>query len=163
MATPKKRPEDLLKRGRKRLFSSPEAMEAKAEEYFAYCANRTKEIYVEKLGDHIVISDPETPGIAGLCYFLGFEDRHGLAEYASLYPEFSATCRKIRLRVESKVENRLNEAKNPVGAIFNLKNNFAWKDKQEVDQNVSGGFCIVEKPWPTITQQIKPAADKPDK
>ena len=34
------------------------------------------------------------------------------------------------------------ETRNEKGAMFNLKNNFGWKDKSEVDQNVKGNLII---------------------
>ena len=38
--------------------------------------------------------------------------------------------------------------KNPTGAIFNLKNNYAWKDKTEVDSKHTGNLNIIEKTYP---------------
>jgi hypothetical protein len=51
--------------------------------------------------------------------------------------EFSDTIKKI----ESELENRLYKYAllnkiNPTMAIFGLKNNYGWKDRTEIDQNI---------------------------
>ena len=69
-----------------------------------------------------------SPTIAGLAYALDLS-RQGLLEYQGK-PEFSDTIKKAKQRVEIALEQRLY-ASSPVGTIFNLKNNFGWKDKTE--------------------------------
>ena len=58
--------------------------------------------------------------------------------------EFSDTVRAAKSRVESYTVQRLF-MNNPTGSIFNLKNNFNWKDKQEIehsgDMSNNGGVC----------------------
>jgi len=44
--------------------------------------------------------------------------------------EFSSTVKKAKQRIEKHLEGRLDGG-NVIGTIFNLKNNFAWKDKVE--------------------------------
>lgn len=51
--------------------------------------------------------------------------------------DYSETIKQIRNIVENDVEEWILTSKyNPTAWIFNLKNNFGWKDKTEVDQNV---------------------------
>lgn len=78
----------------------------------------------------------------GLALHMGFSDRNSLHDYGKK-PEFSTPIKKALTRVEQAYEERLH-GNSPTGAIFALKN-FSWKDKQEVDQNVSGGLDITVK------------------
>lgn len=105
--------------GRPRLHPDADALAAKVDEYFAQCV--------------------KSPTIAGLCYFLGFEDRHALAEYEGYGQEFSATVKRARLRIEEDRSQKLIERETfTPGLIFDLKNNHGWKDKTEADLNLGG-------------------------
>ena len=68
--------------------------------------------------------------MSGLALALGV-DRKTLLTY-SKKDEFLPTIKEAKERVHQDVETRLME-KNATGAIFNLKNNFDWKDKSEVE------------------------------
>ncbi len=120
--TAKKNPEDKLKAGRKRLFASPDAMQKEIDAYF----------YDEE--------NKHTPTMSGLAYHLGFDDRHGLSKYAD-YPEFSTTIKKARSRVEMALEKHLFGGQ-VAGVIFNLKNNFDWKDRTEQEVEHSGNVTF---------------------
>lgn len=101
--------------GRPPLFDDPEKMQERIDEYFE-------------------ADGRERPTVSGLCYFLGFEDRHAIAEYAKK-PEFSATIKRAKARIENALEDALYNGA-VAGVIFNLKNNFGWKDKSEVELGV---------------------------
>lgn len=76
--------------------------------------------------------DKRPPSIAGLCVFLGFNDRHALAEYEGYGDDFSATVKNARLRIEEdRSERLLSKDTFTPGVIFDLKNNHGWKDKTE--------------------------------
>lgn len=123
MATPRKRPEDKLKTGRPRKFTEPEIMQKKIDAYFAEC------------DDH---GEPYT--IPGLAYALGFVDRQAVSHYET-YPEFSPTIKRARLRIERQRNSGLVLGTgSAAGHIFDLKNNFGWKDKQEVEH--SGNLTV---------------------
>ncbi len=100
--------------GRPRLFDSPEEMQEKIDDYF----QELKELN-------------RAPTITGLNYFLGFDSRHGLSQYAK-YDGFSNTVKRARMRVEEYLEEGLLEG-TATGKIFNLKNNFGWKDHSSVE------------------------------
>ena len=70
------------------------------------------------------------PTMAGLALSLDV-DRRTIVNY-SHNEEYFPTIRKARAKIESFIETRLY-GNNVTGCIFNLKNNFDWKDKQEVE------------------------------
>lgn len=98
--------------GRPLLYDDPLVLEAKIDQYF---------------------DQPElkVPTIAGLCYFLGFEDRGALAEYEKR-DDFSRTVKKARLRIEGDRAERLITGPNTAGVIFDLTNNHGWKNPQHM-------------------------------
>jgi len=77
-----------------------------------------------------VTGDPYT--ITGLALALD-TTRKSLTDYEHR-PEFSATIKKAKTRVENYAEKRLFTGQ-PTGPIFALKN-FDWSDKQ--DMNIGG-------------------------
>lgn len=106
--------------GRKPKYSAAKEMQAKIDDYFSVCELKEK-----------------PPTISGLALALNMS-RQGLCEYAGKN-EFSDTIKKAKQMVEVHLEERLHESA-PTGAIFNLKNNFGWKDKTE--QEVSGRVAV---------------------
>jgi len=68
------------------------------------------------------------PTVCGLALALGMA-RMTLLEYAKK-GEFSDTVMKYKTMVEEALEQRL-DGTSPTGAIFNLKNNFSWRDTSE--------------------------------
>ena len=92
------------------IFESPEEMEDAIETYF-----EAKDVYT----------------VSGLAYHLGMT-----TETLRAYGEkdkFSATVKRAKQRLEMYLEEKLF-GNNVTGVIFNLKNNFGWKDKQEIEQ-----------------------------
>jgi hypothetical protein len=110
--------------GRPAMFNSVEEMEDGITAYF-------KSLEYEFEG--MVNSKPAT--LAGLAYSLGFSDRASLYDYKGK-PEFTHTIKRARLYIESMYEEGL-QSKNSTGCIFALKN-LGWKDKQEIDNKLSG-------------------------
>lgn len=101
--------------GRPPLYDDPLLMEAKIDQYFEQIAASEK-----------------PPTIAGLCLFLGFDDRGALAEYEKR-EAFSRTVKKARLQIESDRSERLIKAGTPTaGIIFDLVNNHRWKNPQHM-------------------------------
>ena len=100
--------------GRPRIYQTPEDMQPLIDDYF----EKTK-IWT----------------IPGICYHLGFDHRHALADYAEQYPEFSATINRARLKIELQRNERLvdGDTKNVNGMKFDLTNNFGWVEKTETD------------------------------
>lgn len=71
------------------------------------------------------------PTMAGLALHLDV-DRKTITNYSNK-EEYFPTIRKARSRIEAHIEKKLY-GNNVTGLIFNLKNNFDWKDKTEVEQ-----------------------------
>lgn len=102
------------KAGRPRAFKSVEEVKEKIEAYFNYCEEKDK---------------PYT--MSGLAYYLEI-DRRTLLNY-SKDENYFPLIKKARDRVQMQLEeNALSNKANPTFTIFNLKNNFDWKDKMEV-------------------------------
>jgi hypothetical protein len=81
-----------------------------------------------------------TQTITGLVLALGFSDRQSLYDYQEK-DEFTCIIKAARTRVEHSYEISLR-GQNVTGAIFALKN-MGWKDKAEVDQNITGNMGFV--------------------
>jgi len=107
--------------GRPPKYTTVEQLEKLIEHYFA------NEAFIGE-GDNRQF----VPTMAGLAYALDLS-RQGLLEYSNK-DQFSDAIKDARLRIEISLEQRL--AGNAVtGTIFNLKNNFAWKDKTETEHS----------------------------
>ena len=107
--------------GRPRLYESVEEMQEVIDDYFDNHA------YID-MGDAKIFA----PTVEGLAYHLGMT-RETLNQYKGK-PEFSDAIKRARQRIGIALEQRLY-GNNVTGIIFNLKNNFGWKDKTEQDIN----------------------------
>ena len=84
----------------------------------------------------------EIPTITGLCVFLGIT-RETLMNYEKR-EDFFGTIKIAKLIIENYAENELFKDKGHVGVIFNLKNNFGWKDKQEISHEGEMSVAIID-------------------
>lgn len=126
--------------GRPPLYTTVDELETVVDEYFDVCDNRIQHVYDKKSGSVIEIINPEPYTMSGLAYAIGM-DRRTLLEYGKK-EQFSLTIKRAREKVHLDVERRLMEG-NSTGAIFNLKNNFDWKDKTEQDITSKGESITV--------------------
>jgi len=81
------------------------------------------------------------PTISGLCIKLGI-DRSTWQNYADEEenPKHAAVCADVRLRIEAYLEEQLlTREKSLQGIIFNLQNNYGWKERHEHAQTVEIG------------------------
>lgn len=113
--------------GRPSLFQNDKELSDKVQQYF-----------------NGITDDEKTPTITGLALFLGFESRQSFYDYEK-NGEFSYTIKRARLSIEQSYEEALL-SKNSTGAIFALKN-FGWKDKTEVDTNLTLKGSISPNKW----------------
>jgi len=112
--------------GRPLKYKSVEEMQRMIDAYFAECDEK---------------GEPYT--ITGLALALG-TTRETLLDYenAESRRAFSDTVKKAKMRCQHYAEKRLFDAKNPVGIIFNLKNNYGWRDRQDVELTGKDGGPI---------------------
>ena len=129
--------------GRPRAFKSVEEVEEKINAYFNYCEEKEK---------------PYT--MSGLAYYLGIS-RQTLVNYSN-QDQFFDTIKKARDRVQMQLEeNALSNKANPTFTIFNLKNNFDWKDKIEhsssevenINKNISNIADLLNNPKPNRSDE----------
>jgi len=119
------------KPGRPPKFSDLDALKMAIDSYFAAQSKANK---------------PYT--ITGLALALG-TSRETLLDYEKTYAdrtdienakEYSDAIKEAKMRCHEWVEDYLFTGKNQVGAIFNLKNNYGWRDKSELEH--SGGLQV---------------------
>ena len=129
--------------GRPRAFKSVEEVEEKINAYFNYCEEKEK---------------PYT--MSGLAYYLEVS-RQTLVNY-SYEDEYFDTIKKARDKVQMQLEeNALSNKANPTFTIFNLKNNFDWKDKIEhsssevenINKNISNIANLLNNPKPNRSEE----------
>lgn len=124
--------------GRPKIWDDPEQLEALINDYFARPDKEITEpwktawdIEYTAKGEYLVFR----PTVSGLAIALGV-DRKTLNNYAQ-DPNFFPTIKKAKNIIENVIEKKLYGTA-VTGLIFNLKNNFDWKDKTEQDIT-SGG------------------------
>lgn len=98
---------------RPKLYTNKEQVQQIIDEYFKLCDEKDK---------------PYT--MSGLAYALNMS-RQSLINY-SKDEEFFDTIKKAREKVEIMLEESLYRLGNNSGIIFNLKNNYGWRDNIEV-------------------------------
>lgn len=127
--------------GRPPKFHTVEELEAAIADYFETDA------YVGE-GDSRVFA----PTISGLAYHLDMSTE-SLRRYEN-GDKFSATIKRAKQKVEIALEQKLH-GQNVTGTIFNLKNNFGWKDKIEQEHSgPNGGPIETKTEW--VIQPVKP-------
>lgn len=105
--------------GRPKKYKNKEELQKKIDEYFSFCDEKEK---------------PYT--ICGLALAIDL-DRKSLLNYSE-DEEFFRTIKKAKQKCEAYAEEQLYLGKNTAGVIFNMKNNYNWKDKTEQELTVEG-------------------------
>ena len=132
----------MAKVGRPKIFKSVEEVEEKINAYFKYCEDKDK---------------PYT--MSGLAYYLDV-DRRTIVNYTK-EEEFFPVIKKARDRVQMQLEeNALLNKGNPTFTIFNLKNNFDWKDKietnaenfEQINKSLHNIANLINNPQPVRTE-----------
>ena len=133
--------------GRPLRYKTPEALEEAIQEYFNKCKpeyvlDEEGKVMLSAKGTPVVKYNP--PTVTGLALALGFNSRQALINYEGYGEQFHDTIKKAKLFIENYIEKgALVGDLHPVFSIFNLKNNYGWKEKQEIehsgDMNVNIG------------------------
>ena len=124
-----------------RQWQSVEAMSEAIENYFAKCDARTVPMVVGKA--LVRVPKPEPYIVQKLAVFLDLTTK-GLIGYEQR-EEFGATIKRAKARIEAnKVLHMLDGDGYGPGYIFDLKNNYGWKDKQDLEINVLNSPAWIE-------------------
>lgn len=118
--------------GRPVKYNNPDDMQALIYLYFVDCKKNREAERDGKPEPSEAITEDLHPNVTGLALALDM-DRSGLINYEDK-DEYFYTVKRAKSRIESYTVQRLF-MNNPTGSIFNLKNNFGWRDKTEVEQS----------------------------
>lgn len=141
--------------GRPLKFKTPEEMQKKIDAYFKACDPHMEEVteWVQarsKMGNllkddnglnylievtHKVMTEQKPYTITGLAMALD-TTRDLLVDYEEK-DQFSDTIKRAKMKCQNYAEQSLFST-TPTGPIFNLKNNYGWKDKTEQDVTHGG-------------------------
>ncbi|MEL6568188.1 MAG: terminase small subunit [Pseudomonadota bacterium] len=116
--------------GRPPLYEDPDLLEAKIDLYFDG------------------LSEEDVPSIAELAFELGFASRNALWEYEQK-SEFSDTIKRAKLRLEVDRTKRLLCGPNTAGVIFDLTNNYGWKNPHHMKHSGDEDGPPIEVTSPT--------------
>lgn len=129
--------------GRPKKYSNVDEMQVLIDEYFESCF--TDKPIEDKEGNVIGVERVQVRPytITGLAIALDL-DRDSLLNYQK-DSEFFGTISRAKLKCHNYAEELSMTSKNPNGVIFNLKNNYGWKDKTESEITGANGADFVIK------------------
>jgi hypothetical protein len=161
-ASPKAKPNPV---GCPRQWKSVEAMSEAIEAYFAKCDARKVTMIVGKDKTLVDMPKPEPYIVQRLAVFLDLTMK-GLSGYEAR-EEFGATIKRAKARIEANKVLHMLDGDGPVAAyIFDLKNNYQWKDAREVNilnnpelQIVLDLVANALKPFPKAGEVVQEALD----
>lgn len=114
--------------------------------YFEYCA-------IDDYG-YPLDKEHKPATITGLACYLN-TTRDLLIDYEGK-PKFSDTIEKAKQRIEAYNEAMLyNRTASTAGVIFNLKNNYGWKDKAELQTSFKDDYEPVQIVLPDNNRGLK--------
>ena len=122
--------------GRPLAFNTVEELEIAVDDYF-----KSDDAHIVSFVDGSEVK-MFAPTMSGLALHLDV-DRKTITNYSNK-EDYFPTIRKARSKIEAHIEKRLY-GNNVTGCIFNLKNNFGWKDKSEIDNTSSDGSMTPTK------------------
>lgn len=122
-------------------WKSVAELQKQIDAYFASCFEPDMREVKRESGDHKWIERKDWRGetivkqivpltVTGLAMYLG-TSRETLVNYEKR-DEFFDAIKAAKLRIENYNEIELFRDKNVTGVIFNLKNNYGWKDRSEL-------------------------------
>lgn len=131
-----KKPEKMNTVGAPPMYTDPLEMQRVCDKYFSWCDSQTKTITRNK--NEKIIYKPYT--VSGLTLALGFASVQSLLDYEKK-PQFADIIKRAKLRVQNWTEEKATNGEiNPIYAMFTLKCNFGFVEKQEV--NFTGNLAL---------------------
>lgn len=109
--------------GRPKKYNSVEEMQQLINDYFNYCDENKKPYTVSGLANALDLT------------------RQSLLNYEE-NDDFFDTIKRAKSKIEQFAEECLFVGSNTAGVIFNLKNNYNWKDKQEIEADINTDVTI---------------------
>lgn len=125
--------------GRPLKFKTVEELQEKIDAYFQACDSRMSTV-VLKNGSLAAAPNPRPYTITGLALALE-TTRDLLIDYAEK-DEFSDAIKNAKLKCQNFAEESLWTEKIAAGVIFNLKNNYGWRDKTEQEVYGKNGEAL---------------------
>ncbi|MCK5504228.1 MAG: hypothetical protein KAJ10_03655 [Thermodesulfovibrionia bacterium] len=117
----------------RKLYETDEALQEKIEEYFIHC-DQGETVQIVRRGVAVDVRKAIPYTVPDLAYFLGYANRHSINDLKQ-DPTHSTTIKRALGRIEGqRVRKALNGEQDPRFAQFDLKNNFGYKDTQEIKQ-----------------------------
>lgn len=109
--------------GRPLKYNSVDEMQKDIDNYFKYCDENKKPYTVSGLANALDMTRQS---------LLNYEEKE----------EFFDTIKRAKSKIEQFAEESLFIGSNTAGVIFNLKNNYNWKDKQEIEADINSDVNI---------------------
>ncbi|NHW45955.1 hypothetical protein HAV21_03460 [Paenarthrobacter sp. MSM-2-10-13] len=153
-------PEEKNKGGRPLKFKTVDELQVAIDSYFDACdphlESRLVESGINERGETIfaqrkVMTEQKPYTVSGLARALGIH-RETLVNYKES-DQFSDSVMAAYDRCHEWAENALF-TKSATGAAFSLKNNWGWKERQEIDHTTDG------KPMQALVEIVR-SGDKP--
>lgn len=153
-------PEEKNKGGRPLKYKSVDELQVAIDSYFDSCdphlESRLVESGINERGETIfaqrkVMTEQKPYTVSGLARAIGLS-RQALLDYSER-AEFLDTVEAAKERCHEWAENALF-TKSATGAAFSLKNNWGWKERQEIDHTSDG------KPMQALVEIVR-SGDKP--
>ena len=153
------------RQGRPPKFSNCMDLQSACDLYFLQC-DQGREVtrWSVKKGEAVTYTEPIPYTVPGLAQFLGFIDRSGLRKSLQS-PDLRRTAKDALARIErQRVESMITGASNTIGSIFDLKNNFSYKDRTETE--ITGGATAqdlleaLSETDPSMADKVKQALVK---
>lgn len=97
---------------------------------------KNKKELIEKTDEYFIeCDDSGTPyTVPGYAYFLGYAGRDAIPRLAK-DENYGDIIRRAKLRIETQRNIQLITEGNSQGKMFDLKNNFNWKDQTQVEHS----------------------------
>lgn len=133
-------------------FKTPAILQAAVDNYFESCwEEKPVKVGKKNVMDRVQVR-PYT--ITGLAMSLD-TNRESLLNYAER-DGYKEIIESAKLKIHNFVEEYLFTGKNPHAAMFNLKNNYGWKDESTLNNKLTGALSLGE-----VIRKAKKEKEKP--